>query len=282
MSCASGPIRLFASLCLVLGGALPVGAAVQWQTWEDGAGELGDVARISLSDGYVFAPRDQMPELNRLTGNLDGPGDMGALLAAREGGWIAFFVWDDVGFVSDDDKDELDADAMLLAFQDNDARVNEIRAERGFEALTTLGWLVPPYYDESTNNLTWGVRLRSEQGNEIINHNIRVLGRRGVMQIVLVDNPDAIEAAIDEFTPLLSGFEFNEGQRYAEYVEGDRLAAYGLTGLIVGGGAVLAAKTGLLGLLLKNLKVVIGGAVAALAAVGAAIRRMFGGGTRDA
>ncbi len=44
----------------------------------------------------------------------------------------------------------------------------------------------------------------------------------------------------------LAGFNYNSGHKYGEWQSGDKVAAYGLTGLITGGAAVAAAKSGLL------------------------------------
>jgi hypothetical protein len=77
-----------------------------------------------------------------------------------------------------------------------------------------------------------------------VNYNIRLLGRAGVMNAVLVSDPTALENDIRAFKTTLAGFSFDPGERYSEYRAGDKIAEYGLTGLIVGGAAAAAAKTG--------------------------------------
>ena len=52
--------------------------------------------------------------------------------------------------------------------------------------------------------------------------------------------------AVPTVKGLLTGFRYKKGSRYAEWRSGDKVAAYGLTGLIAGGGTVAVAKTGLL------------------------------------
>ena len=56
---------------------------------------------------------------------------------------------------------------------------------------------------------------------------------------------------------ILTGFRFREGQRYAEWRSGDKVAQYGLGALVVGGGTAVAAKTGLLAKLWKPILAVI-------------------------
>ena len=71
----------------------------------------------------------------------------------------------------------------------------------------------------------------------------------------------------------MKGFAFKEGERYAEFREGDKLAEYGLAALIAGGGVALAAKSGLLGKLIKPL--IVAGA-ALLGVVGSFFKKLFG------
>jgi len=75
------------------------------------------------------------------------------------------------------------------------------------------------------------------------------------------------------FDALLTGFEFSTGNRYAEFRQGDRIAAYGLTALVAGGVGAAAAKSGLLSKLWKLL--VVGG-LAALAAIKRVLGAVFG------
>lgn len=56
----------------------------------------------------------------------------------REKGWSVVFEFDDVGYVKDDDKDELNADKMMKMFKDNEPAVNEARKEAGLSAQHTL------------------------------------------------------------------------------------------------------------------------------------------------
>ena len=74
------------------------------------------------------------------------------------------------------------------------------------------------------------------------------------MSAVLVASPEKLEAATQRLNGMLQNFRFNEGQRYAEYVQGDKIAEYGLAGLVLGGGLVAAGKMGLLAKLGKFIK----------------------------
>lgn len=238
-------------------------------------GKIGDVAVVDVPEGFAFVEASQMPKLNAATGNLHNPNDLGAVLS-RDGS-IVFFTWEDVGYVKDDDKEKLDADELMESFKESEGPSNEARKEKGYPAVFIEGWAKKPYYDQSSNHLTWALRNRSEDASGErsagINHNVRLLGRRGVMSAVLVASPEKLEAATQQLNGMLKNFRFNEGQRYAEYVQGDKIAEYGLTGLVLGGGLVAAGKMGLLAKLGKFIKVI---AVAVVAAVGALYRWITG------
>jgi uncharacterized membrane-anchored protein len=153
------------------------------------------------------------------------------------------FEFDDVGYVKDDEKDSLDATALLDSIKKGTEAGNQERVKRGWPMMTILGWETPPRYNDITHNLEWAIRAQSE-GAPVVNHNTRVLGRGGVMEVTLVTEPAMLAATLPKFKAMLDGFQFKQGHKYAEFRAGDKTAAYGLTGLIVGGGAAVALKTG--------------------------------------
>ena len=81
---------------------------------------------------------------------------------------------------------------------------------------------------------------------------------------------------------MLEGFDYKAGNKYSEYKKGDKVAKYGIAALVVGGGAAVAAKTGLFAVFFKFLakggKAVWIGIVAVFAGIWAGIRRLFGRG----
>ena len=97
--------------------------------------------------------------------------------------------------------------------------------------------------------------------------------------MVLVTRPDNTTAAMADVDSVLRAYRFNGGDTYADWRPGDKVAEYGLTGLIVGGAVAAAVKTGLL----KGLwKFIVAGIaafwkllLAGTAAVAAALRSLF-------
>lgn len=146
---------------------------------------------------------------------------------------------------------------------------NKIRRQRGWGTLELVGWAREPFYNPATNNLEWGTIARDEQGQEAINYNTRLLGRKGVISATLVTDPQIYASIQGAYQQTIAGFKYAEGHRYAEWRQGDKIAQYGLTGLVVGGGAALAAKSGFLAKFWKLLLI-------PLLAVGAVIKKLVG------
>jgi uncharacterized membrane-anchored protein len=229
-------------------------------------GDLGTTARVKVPAGYVFAGGNDTRTLMETMQNPTSGRELGFLAPAGEE-WFAVFEYDDVGYVKDDEKGSLDADALLESIKAGTAAGNKERARRGWPALNVIGWETPPRYNDETHNLEWAVRAESE-GQHIVNYNTRLLGRGGVMEVTLVTDPALLQETLPKFKTMLAGFDFAEGQKYSQFRPGDKMAAYGLTGLIVGGGTAALVKTGAFKWIWKAL-------VAAAVGIGALFKRLF-------
>jgi len=259
-------------LCLCMAASMAVAQEEEGESpfsFEEGpsVGDMG-VAQIQIPEGFSFANAETTKLLmdamqNPVTGREVG------FVAKGEEEWFVVFEYEDSGYVKDDEKGDLDADAMLKSIQAGTEQGNEERKRRGWASLHVTGWEMAPRYNEETQLLEWATRLESE-GQPGVNFNTRVLGRGGVMSVTLVCDPDSLQTILPTFKGLLGDFEYKSGETYAEYKEGDKLAKYGLTALVVGGAGALAAKSGLFKWLGKILVV---GAVA----VGAFFKKLFGG-----
>ena len=70
----------------------------------------------------------------------------------------------------------------------------------------------------------------------------RILGRKGVIQATMVADPSRVQAIVPAYRNLVKNISFVSGHRYSEFRSGDKIAQYGLVGLITGGTAVAVAK----------------------------------------
>jgi uncharacterized membrane-anchored protein len=213
--------------------------------WQDGPsiGNLGTTAEISVPAGYVFANANDTRTLMEAMQNPPSGQELGFVAPAGEK-WFVVFEFDDVGYVRDDEKDSLDANAMLESIRKGNDEGNKERQKRGWSTMTIVGWEQPPRYNETTHNLEWAIKGESE-GEPVINYNTRLLGRAGVMKATLVTDPEVLAATLPQFKNVLAGFNFKQGQKYAEFRKGDKMAEYGLAGLVVGGATAVAVKSGL-------------------------------------
>lgn len=246
--------------------------------WQPGPlkGSLGDIAEIDVPEGFLFVDGDGTRKFLELNENLTNGKELG-MVASKDFNWFVAFEFSDIGYVKDDEKSDLDADALLTSLREGNEAGNQQKKIRGWRTLSLLGWASPPKYDEASQNLEWAPKFQDDIDKTIaVNHFIRVLGREGVMEVSLVTSPEDYATTLPETKKLLAAFSFKPGQKYSEYKQGDKIAAIGLTGLIVGGGVAAAAKSGLLGGLFK----VLGKSIKALVLVGAAaaagIAKLFG------
>jgi uncharacterized membrane-anchored protein len=177
--------------------------------------------------------------------------------------WFLIFEFSSIGYVKDDEKDALDADAMLEALKEGNDQTNEERKKRGWTEVTLVGWEIKPRYNVLTKNLEWATRASSDSGVSI-NKNTRYLGRRGVMELTLVSDPKTFGQADAAAAEILKGFRFNTENEYAAFRKGDKIAEIGLTALVTGGAAAAALK---MGFFKKFWKFLVIGAVAVAAAV---------------
>lgn len=213
-------------------------------TWQKGpsVGDLGSNAQVKVPEGYLFVGANDTRIIMEANHNPITGREMGFIAPAGED-WFAVFEFSDVGYVKDDDKDSLDATAMLTSIKEGTEEGNKERIKRGWPTMTILGWETPPRYNDITHNLEWAIKAQSS-GAPVVNHNTRVLGRGGVMEVTLVTDPALLNETLPKFKTMLDGFQFKQGHKYAEFRAGDKTAAYGLTGLIVGGGTAALVKTG--------------------------------------
>jgi uncharacterized membrane-anchored protein len=234
---------------------------------------LSSVAKIELPPGYFFVDGKDYRTMLKAEGEPTSGNELG-FLSNTNRDWSVIFEFSDVGYVKDDDKDSLNADKLLDSIKRGTADANKHRAESGRPAIEVIGWEIPPKYDSTTHNLEWAIRGAVE-GRPILNYNTRLLGRKGVMEVVLIVAPDKLGDTLPAFRRLLGGYSFETGGSYAEYRPGDKVAKYGLGALVVGGAAVGAAKLGLLTwlavLLKKGWKLV----VVAFAAVASFVKKLF-------
>jgi uncharacterized membrane-anchored protein len=146
----------------------------------------------------------------------------------------------DVGYVSDDDADELDAATMLEQFKQGTLEQNKKRVAVGVPELFIDDWF---------------------------------LGRLGFLSVNLIDDPATIEASKVQALSVLTALHFETGSRYEDHASSDQDSGIGLKALVLGdAGVVIAKKTGILVAIAIFLKK---GLVVILVAIGGFFRWLF-------
>lgn len=254
--------------------------------WQQGpcTAQVGSLGQVQVPAGYKYTGVEGTRTFLELTQNTPTPRDLGILCPSNWPGgadgpnaWFLVFEWDDIGYVKDDEKNNLDGNAIMNNMKTTQESDNAARRTKGWPTLELVGWEKPPFYDPQTHNLIWATRIRDggpgARGVETINYNSRILGRGGVMSANLIIAPDLLTKELPKYNEILGGYTFLPGQKYAEWRAGDKVAAYGLTALVAGGAAGLAAKSGLLA---KFGKLIIAGVVALFAGASAVVKKLFG------
>lgn len=235
--------------------------------------ELGHHASIDLPEGMLLVEREAAQDLMRKSGN-EVEGVVGLVVPAADGPtWRVVIEADDVGYVSDDDANEIDASDMLEDFKKGTLEQNKVRKEKGALELFVDRWSEPPRYEAAQHHLVWGLAVHDSDG-PAVNFFTRLLGREGFLSVDLIDDATKIEASKGQALSVLTAIHFAPGSRYEDHATSDKSSGLGLKALMLGGvGVVIAKKTGLLIVVLLALKK---GLIVVAAAVGGFFKWLFG------
>lgn len=226
------------------------------------------VAKITVPDNfYYLSPEDTERVLAEAWGNPAGQKTLGMLFPAEftpidKGAWGVTIEYSEDGYVSDEDAHELDFSELLQGMKEDTTAENENRVNAGYEAIELIGWAAQPYYDSASHKLHWAQELKFGEAEEnTLNYNIRVLGRKGYLLMNFIADMEQLPEIERNLDTVLAMAEFNDGYRYDQFdPEYDKMAAYGIGGLVAG---KVLAKTGFLALALVFLKkfgvVILGG-----------------------
>ena len=237
------------------------------------------IATIRLPDDYTYLQQgDARYVVEDLWGNAPDETVIGLVVppnlpSGEEAGWTIIVSFVDDGYVADEDATSIDYDSLLTEMQ-RDARTaaDDLRAQ-GYAAAQLLNWAEPPHYDAVGKKLYWAQRLLFD-GDTVptLNYNVRILGRRGYLLLNAIADDGMLSTVSAGSKEILALTEFAPGHRYEDFDPSyDKLAAYGIGGLIAG---KLLAKAGILKILIKPLLIL-------LAVVGGGLAKWFGAGKRD-
>lgn len=207
---------------------------------------------------YFLNAKDAKTVLEDVWGNPPGDSVLGMLFPAGltpfdAESWAVTIEYEEDGYVSDEDADDINYDDLLATMKEDVAADSEARVEQGYEAIELIGWASAPYYDAKAKKLHWAkeIKFGSSELNTL-NYNIRVLGRKGVLVMNFIAGMDQKALIDSNIDTVLAMAEFEPGSKYADFdPDIDKVAAYGLGALVAG---KVIAKTGLFAMALIFLK----------------------------
>ena len=253
-----------------------------WSTIDQQTGDItlaNAVATLHVPDDFFYLnPQAASTVLVDVWGNPPGQNTLGMLMPAgvtpfEPDSWAVTISYEEDGYVSDDDAENIDYADMLSQMKDEIRVASVEREKQGYGAIELVGWAEQPFYDKTTHKMYWAKELRFGHNTETtLNYNIRVLGRKGVLVLNFIAGMQQ-KALIDErLSTVLAMAEFDQGSRYIDFdPDIDTVAAYGIGALVAG---KVIAKTGFLAVILIFLKKF---GIIILIAGGAFVKKIFTG-----
>lgn len=240
---------------------------------------------LNVPEGFVFlGPYDSKHLLVDYWGNPDERlnGVLGTMVKEDAGIFYnvetAYVVsYDNCGYVSDKDAISIDYDALLKDMQEGVKEENKNNPTG--QKWELLGWGWHPTYDNQKKVLAWSKHYRIDGEQEVLNYDVRVLGKAGFVVITAVASPEAKSELIADNTAIVNSVSYDPGYRYADFDPNtDHVAEWTIGGLIAG---KVLAKAGFWAVLAKFSKLIIIAIIGFFAAIRKKIARWFGFGKND-
>jgi uncharacterized membrane-anchored protein len=225
------------------------GGEIPWQPGPKPI-DLGHGAKLDLPDSHAFLAQPDAGKLMEKMGNLYNDDLLGLVVSKNETDeYLVTLRYEESGYIKDDEA--LDGQELLEAIREGEEEYNAERKKLGFTPIHAAGWDEQPHYDKQKHQLIWGLIIEAPDGGSI-NYNTRILGRAGYISLNLVTDKQHLAEYKPAGALLLSKTGFSEGKRYENFDSStDKVAEYGLTGLVIGGAGFGLAKAAKLGLLAK-------------------------------
>jgi uncharacterized membrane-anchored protein len=244
--------------------------------YQHGDIKLESIGTLSVPTGFRYLNASQAQYvLQDLWGNPQDTTVLGLIVPEAKGvlandSWAFIITYEAMGYVKDDDADDIDYDDMLEQLKTDQVEENKLREQMGYDPIEMIGWASQPYYDKDKKVLHWAKELKfGDNEYHTLNYNVRVLGRKGVLVLNAVSGMEQLNEVKANIDPVLTSFAYADGLKYDEFnPELDEVAAWTIGGLVAG---KVLAKAGILALLLKYIKVIIIG----IGAIGTAAWKWF-------
>lgn len=233
-------------------------------------------AVLHVPKGFRYLNKAQsIYVLTDLWGNPADSSVLGLLVPENVGvlaknGWVFTISFEEMGYVKDDDADDIDYDDLFKDIQKDLIEANPEREKLGYPPISLVAWASTPHYDSDKKILHWAKELKfGSDSVNTLNYNLRVLGRKGIFMLNAVAAMDQLPDVKLNIDKVIASVEFKDGHKYSDFVpDVDNVAAWTIGGLVAG---KVLAKVGFFVLLAKFWKLI----VIAVAAAGSYIWKFF-------
>ena len=239
------------------------------------------MAKLTVPKGFKFLNAAQSRRvLVDLWGNpADVASSTQGMLFPEQGGplaeqsWAFNVTYDEMGYVKDEDADEIDYNDLLKDMQEGTEEESADRVKNGYQSIALVGWASPPFYDKEHKVLHWAKEIKFGDTATVntLNYDVRILGRKGVISLNAIAGMNELAAVKQQIPDVIGSVAFESGNKYTDFdPKLDEVAAVGIGGLVAG---KVLAKVGFFALIAKFWKLILIGVAGGLSA----LRKLFGG-----
>ncbi len=203
----------------------------------------GGKVKLTLPPDYQYLdPANARKVLVDIFGNPPGAGSTNGMIVPKGinflqgGSWTAVLQWKEDGYVKDEDFAKTDFNGMLSDLKKAYKVGSDERVRDGYGKMELLAWAQTPHYEPATHKLFYAKTFDVGGPEQQLNYDIRVLGRYGVLEVSIMASMSQMHEIEAKAPAILGMVDFTDGNRYADFKPGtDKVAAYGIAGLIAGG-----------------------------------------------
>lgn len=239
---------------------------------------------INVPDGFVYLDPEDAKHL--LVDYWDNPeekyeGVLGTLVSEYAGvfddvntAYIIFYS--DAGYVSDEDAESIDYDELLKNIRETIEEEN--KSETSKQKWELVDWAWNPTYDKQKKVLGWARHYRVD-GEDVVNYDVRVLGKAGYVIIKAVGGPEDKDELLAANSDIVDCVKYDKGYTYADFnPDTDHVAEWTIGGLVAG---KVLAKVGFWAILAKYAKLIFVAIIGFFALIGKRLARLFGHGNNE-
>ena len=174
---------------------------------------------IELNQDQEILIGDDAARYDYLTGGIESP-ETEALVWNATDDSMTYITYYDVGYVTEEDWDAVDAANFMQQIKDADVELNAERERVGITPFSTDGWRQEPVFDAPAHTAYWATDLSSGP-DRWINATALRLSRHGYHQIIWAGSSEGFAAAQATLGALLDTHQYNQGNRYEDHQDGD-------------------------------------------------------------